>query len=403
VRFKAIFIGYCGVMGLLVGVVSALFLAFVNFLIHLIWVSLPAAIAAPHYYPLIVGLIGGCLVGWTQTKLGAYPKTMHETLSEFKATQRVVYHQRIWKNFVTAVIVLAFGASLGPEAALSSILGGLISWLGDRMKLTLAKKEELVSLSIGAMLATIFKAPFMGLSQPLDDSLHQGTFKVKWQKVGLYAITTLIGIIGFSATNRLFPKEKLFAIHVPNVDWQPLAFVMLIPAFIVGILFGYGFLKTEKWSEWLAQRIKQPVVLALLAGGAIGIMGMLSPYFLFSGEHALLDFTTQASQMSLVVILVIALGKVGLTHICFAFGWRGGKIFPAIFASVGIGLVLTNLMPYTPGLIIGVVVAASVTVILQQAVVTATLLLFLFPIQFFPFILISCLGAQQITKRWRVA
>lgn len=397
-RFKVIFVSYSGLMGLVVGVVSALFLAFVNFAIHLIWISLPNAINAPQYYPLLVGLLGGLLVGWTQTKLGAYPKTMHETLTEFKQTQRVGYQQRIWKNFVAAVIVLAFGASLGPEAALASILGGLISWLGDRLKLTLAYKESLVSQSVGAMLAMIFKAPLMGISEPLADGLKLGHFRVKWQKLTLYALTTAVGIIGFSWTNRLFPKEQLFAIHLAKIQWQPQAFLMLVPAFLVGLLFGIGFLKSEQLVERLAQRIQSTRLKALLAGLCVGLMGMWSTYFLFSGEHALLDLTKQANQLSILALLGIAVGKVALTHICFAFGWRGGKIFPAIFASVAIGLVLTALVPYTPGLIIGVVVATSVTVILEQALVTAALLLFLLPLQFFPFILLSCLVAQWLVK-----
>jgi hypothetical protein len=59
------------------------------------------------------------------------------------------------------------------------------------------------------------------------------------------------------------------------------------------------------------------------------------------------------------------------------------------------------LIPYTPGLIVGVAVAASTTIILRQPYVCAALLLFLFPIQFFPFILISCLGMKRFEEYLR--
>ena len=90
------------------------------------------------------------------------------------------------------------------------------------------------------------------------------------------------------------------------------------------------------------------------------------------------------------------IGKAILTNFCFAFGWRGGKIFPAIFSSTAIGFAFVSLFPYTPGLLVGVLVAASLTMILGQPYLSMSLLLFLFPIQFFPVILLSSLGLGKV-------
>ena len=60
---------------------------------------------------------------------------------------------------------------------------------------------------------------------------------------------------------------------------------------------------------------------------------------------------------------------------------------------------LASVFPYTPGLLIAVSVAASCTVILKQPFVTATLLLFLFPLQFFPFILSVAVLIKQLSVR----
>lgn len=79
----------------------------------------------------------------------------------------------------------------------------------------------------------------------------------------------------------------------------------------------------------------------------------------------------------------IRIGKAFLTNLCFDFGWRGGKIFPAIFSSAAIGFAFENVFSYIPGLLVGVLVAPSVTMILNQPYATAALLLFLFPISFF--------------------
>lgn len=398
-KFKLIFIVYCVLMGLIVGMIAALFLTLVNALIHVVWVVVPGLFHEPVYYPLIIGITGGILVGIFRSKVGNYPKTIHETLHEFQTTRKVTYQKALPKNFVAAILVLTFGASLGPEAALASILGGLISWVGDQMKLTMARKTELLELSIGAMMASIFYAPLVGISEPLEEPLAQRKLMSKGRKVILYAVTTLTGVLGFNLITNLFPKESVFAIHTPIIHWEGEVLWVMGPAILLGIGFGYLFQLFDKYSELIAQKINRPILLAIMAGGLIGGLGMVSPYFLFSGEHELLDFSQEVAHFGLPFILLIAIGKALLTNLCFAFGWRGGKIFPAIFASTAMGFGLANLFSYTPGLIVGIVVAASVTIILEQPYVTGALLLFLFPIQFFPFIIVTCLFAHQFSKK----
>lgn len=131
----------------------------------------------------------------------------------------------------------------------------------------------------------------------------------------------------------------------------------------------------------------------------IGLLGMISPYFLFSGEHELLRLSKDYREISRWFLLFLAIGKVILTNLCFAFGWRGGKIFPAIFSSATIAFTMVSFFPYTPGLIVSIVVAASVTIILKQPLVTIALLLFLFPVQFFPAIVFICYLAQYLDSR----
>ena len=77
-----------------------------------------------------------------------------------------------------------FGASLGPEAALAGVVGGMITWMGDHLKITFEHKDELLKLSIGTMLATIFRAPFAGISEVFDDK-HPFKLKNKARKIGL--------------------------------------------------------------------------------------------------------------------------------------------------------------------------------------------------------------------------
>lgn len=393
-RFSTSFVMYSCVLGLIVGVGAALFLTLVNFLIEFVWVSIPHMVSIP-FYPILVGLFGGVLVGLVQTKFGNYPITMHETLSEFKQKGRVTYQDQIGKNFLAAVIVLMFGASLGPEAALSGILGGMITWMGDHLKLTLKNKERLLKLGIGTMLAAIFRAPLAGIGEAFEEHNYP-TIDNRLKRILLYGLSTLFGLIGFLSVKRLFPEESVFTLYFSKtIVWKWQAIVLVPLAFLVGGLFGILFLKIEMITDELARKLNHPILAALIAGLCIGVFALWSPYFLFSGEHQLFPFSKEAIQFPLFNLVLLGIGKATLTNICFSFGWRGGKIFPAIFSSTAIGFAVVQLFPYTPELIVGVVVATSLTMILNQPYVSAALLLLLFPLQVFPAILISCLSIKK--------
>lgn len=399
-KFNSFFLVYSSLLGLLVGVVAALFLTLVHALIGVVWTTVPSYLNFPGY-PLVVGLLGGVLVGLFQKFVGDYPKTMHATLKEFKTTGAVRYEGQIRKNLGGALLVLMFGASLGPEAALSGILGGLITWVGDHLKWTMAKKNDLLELGMGAMVAAVFRAPLMGLGTAAETVTKTDGAKRNWAKMALYAVSTAFGLLGFALIKRLFPKETVFAFHLPEINWDVKVLMILPFALILGVGFGYFFIALDQLCEIIVGKISNIFAKTLLAGLAIGIFGMISQEFLFSGESQILTLSQDAMGRSLLALLALAIGKTFLTNLCFACGWRGGKIFPAIYASMATGFALAVLFPYMPGLLVGVVVAASVTVILGQPIVTATLLAFLFPLQFFPAILLTCLLIGWARKKFK--
>ncbi|EPH97694.1 chloride transporter, ClC family [Enterococcus faecalis 13-SD-W-01] len=396
-QFSVLFLLYSCTLGLLVGVVAAVFLITTNALTDFVWVSIPEMISIPGY-PIIIGLIGGILVGLIQTKIGNYPTTIEETLGEFKKTGRVEYKRQLSKIALSAVIVLMFGASLGPEAALAGIVGGLVTWMGDHLKVTLENKEELLKLSLSAMLSAVFRAPLVGLGDAFEEEKKEPLqTKTRTRRIILYVLSTLFGFVGFLFVKKLVHEESVFALHFSkDIVWSWQAVLLSPLGWLFGGVFGFLFLQIEKITNALSKKINHPVIKALLAGLFIGIFAWWSPYFIFSGERQLLPFSKEALQLSLVSLLVLGIGKAFLTNFCFSFGWRGGKIFPAIFSSAAIGFAFVQLFPYTPGLTVGVIVGSSVTIILGQPYVSAALLLLLFPIQFFPGILISCWGINKL-------
>ena len=121
---------------------------------------------------------------------------MPEVMGEFKKNNRVEY-KTIPKALLTALIVLFSGASLGPEAALVGIVGGLSTLVGDILKWTVKGRTlekyggMITEFSMEATLGIIFHAPLVGLS-PLIEENDSNVIKIIKTKV--YSITTAAGL-----------------------------------------------------------------------------------------------------------------------------------------------------------------------------------------------------------------
>ncbi|WP_300559271.1 chloride channel protein [Companilactobacillus sp.] len=388
-KFDSVFVLYSIVLGTFVGVCTGLYMTLVNFLIEFIWTDIPQWMNTDRrLYPLVVTVIGGIIIGLLQKFYHGYPKTMEQVLAEFKTTGRIEYRHEVRKTFFTAIPALAFGGSIGPEASLTGIVGGLVNWVGDHLKLTLGNREELTKMGIGAIFSTVFHAPFAGIGNAFDAT--KGDFKHRSRKIIVYTLTVIFGVLGFVFINKLFPHESSFGIHLSkNVQWSWQAFALIPLALVIGLLFGKIFVWTGNYLGRFTKKVDRKVCLPIAGGVILGLVAMISPYFLFSGETSVLDFSKNAVGQSFWVLFGIAVGKTLIANLCFCFGWRGGLIFPAIFSSVAMGFAFIAIFPYTPGLLISIIVAVSITTIVEQPGVVAGLLLLLLPIQFFPFVIIA--------------
>jgi H+/Cl- antiporter ClcA len=68
------------------------------------------------------------------------------------------------------------------------------------------------------------------------------------------------------------------------------------------------------------------------------------------------ELITKGAEMGVVVLLTLALVKVFITSLCLTTGWKGGYIFPTMFAGAALGMAVHNLFPSIP-----LEVAASAT------------------------------------------
>ena len=95
----------------------------------------------------------------------------------------------------------------------------------------------------------------------------------------------------------------------------------------------------------LFQPMQRHVVLRGLIGGlGMGMIGALLPLTLFSGEAETADLITHAAEIGVLMLIVLGFAKLLATSLLLATGWKGGYIFPIMFASVALGMAVNLLV-----------------------------------------------------------
>ncbi|WP_245583542.1 chloride channel protein [Paenibacillus assamensis] len=375
---------YSIIIGGITGVLTWSFLAVVSFTTHLIWTDIPNMLNMK-FWTVLVCLVGGILVGLCQKYFGNYPRTMDAVLAEFKSTNRIDYRS-LYKSVITAICVLSFGASLGPEAALVGIVGGLATWAGEAIKSFVKKRtvlnehgEFVIEYSVEAAVGMIFRAPLFGAYTLLEDS--KDSKRVKWMKTLVYVVTTIAGFFVFMLLSKIDNRQLSLA------DFGPAAVGMnelmaTIPLILVGVLLA----KVYKYFGHILHKGLKPlehykVIKAVIGGLILGTIGTLLPLTLFSGEHQLNILAAEWTQMSAYLLIGIGIAKLFVTEACLVSGWRGGHIFPIIFAGVSIGYGIAMLFPLDPVTSITIVTTALTSAVLKKPIAVILLFMLLFPLK----------------------
>ncbi|GGE61967.1 chloride channel protein [Priestia taiwanensis] len=398
IKNRLLFMVYGMFLGSIVGFAAWLFLLVVNIGIHFIWHNIPNVLGYQPYYTILVTTVGGVLVGLAQKHFGPYPRLMPEVMAEYKKTGRVHY-KFIHQVILAALIALLFGASLGPEAALVGIIGGLCTWVGDRFSFTIKEMNALTEVGIGATLSIIFNAPLFGYLAPSENEKELRTKISKADKTIVYLATTLAGFSVFLLLGQLDNRGSFIVNFGASIltfrEW--LAF---LPLACIGASAGYVYLQVEHGLEKIFHPFQRhKVALGILGGILLGVAGTFLPYTLFSGEHELKELVHDWSSLSFSLLFLSGVFKLFITAVCLSTGWRGGHIFPLIFSGACIGYALSIVVHIDPIASVAFVTTALLAYAMQKPIAVTLLLLMFFPIN----LLLPMLGAAVIGNAFPVS
>ncbi|WP_215143140.1 chloride channel protein [Exiguobacterium qingdaonense] len=357
---------YAVVLGIIIGLVSWAFLLVTHKGIHFVWHTIPEQFDMP-FYMFLTPVLAGICIGLLQQRYGRMPRLMPEVIEERKATDRIEY-RLIGFTTLTALLVLIGGASLGPEAALVGIVGGLTTWFSERIRYVRQELGELQEVGHAVVLGIVFNAPLFG-------AVAAGEIEHKKQPM-LNLLATLAGIGTFFLLNQLDERPP-FIIKFPAIESPQLDIFMLIIV-LGGILLGWLYLISEHTMMRLFSNI--PILLLTTFGGiGIGGMALLYPDLLFSGEETILEYVDDWNLIPLYTLLLFSVLKLLFTAFCLATGWRGGHIYPLLFSSFTLGYFFSLLFEIDMTLSVVLTTSALLATAMRQPLAIIVLLVLFFP------------------------
>jgi chloride channel protein, CIC family len=342
-------------LGLISALVTFAFMALVHQGTGLLWEQIALAVGIDaRLFTILVCAIGGVLVGLLVKLFGDHNAIFADLMLEFGKTGRFDYRHAPG-IVITAFVSLIAGASLGPEAPLADACGGIGTWISDRLKLDDKETRTMGYGGLSGMLAAFITNPFGGALLGLESAQGGVTgmtlyFWALFPSLLASAVSTVVFVL---LNGTFFETLYKFPAYAPRL----VDLFYAAPLGVLGGVVGVLFMLSLRRLLGLFQAMKERVVLRGLLGGlGMGIIGALLPLTLFSGEAETNDLITHAAEIGVVMLILLGLAKLFATSLVLATGWKGGYIFPIMFASVALGLAIDLLFPSIP---LAVIVAAT--------------------------------------------
>lgn len=367
-----------------IGVISFIFLRLEGIGSELLWNLVSPGNRWRVLYILGITLTGGILLGFFRARWGNLPHTVHDSVTELKQT-KTLDHSSVFRSLLIALIVLIFGAGVGPEAGLLSAVIYLSVWQADKLRYYYFNYKELKGLSLKERVARLLNPKSYLLTYDENKAVkgHQ-----KSRKKFFYLLFIINGLITFVLLMKLTGQPS-FVSKMGESNWIWRDLWIALPLIVFGAIAGKCY---SLFTKFLEKRLdfwqEFPTRKALIGSIAIFLIGIFLPNLLFSGQLSLSLAPFVGSQASFLVLTMIALIKLLFLQICLNTGWVGGDIFPIVFSAIIQGFAVSQLFPQTDRLLIVAIVSTSIAIaIIKSSFAVGVFMMLFFPLNLSPIIL----------------
>lgn len=332
-----------------IGIASSLILIVVmkiaSALQNLLWQRLPGTLGIAQDSPLwiigvltLTGIAVGLVIRFSQGHAGPDPAC--EPLIGAPVPPSAL------PGLIVALILgLAGGVSLGPEHPIMTVNIALAVAIGARLLPRVNRMEWTILASagtIGALFGTPVAAALI-FSQTLNGSSEVPL----WDRL----FAALMAAAAGALTTGLFfhPHFSLPIAHYGQMEMTDI----LSGAIVAAIAIAAGMVAV--WClprlHAMMNQMKNPVLVLGIGGFILGILGVIGgPVSLFKGLDEMQQMVANQA-FSTSDYFLLAVIKLAALVVAAASGFRGGRIFPAVFVGVALGLMLHEHVPAVPAAI----------------------------------------------------
>lgn len=232
-------------------------------------------------------------------------------------------------KFLTGVLCIASGHSMGREGPSVQIGAGLASAIGQWLRLSPERIKELVPVGAAAALSAAFNTPVAAVVFALEEIIGD-------MNATLLGSTVVASVAAVIVERSILGNEPLF--HVPvyhlvhPAELAAYAFLGVVGG-VVSLGFSKGLLRLRATFRQLP---KSTVIFQPAMGGlAIGMLLIVVPQVMGVGYDSVDQALNGGMLVSTMAILLAA--KFGGTIISYASGNAGGIFAPSLFIGAMVG------------------------------------------------------------------
>ena len=375
-----------GIYGAGAGAVTAITLWAMKSLEHLLWSGVHST-----WQIGAVVVLGGALIAAIRHRM---PEASIQQLLD--AAHDPVHVQRRWVLAValTAIVAVAFGGAVGPEAGLIAVILEISSLIALRLSRDRARQKALTEVAVSASLSAWYGSP------PGAAHQAQGEDRVPKPLLWWAGLTGLLGF-GWTAQHILGGGLHKLALpaHVPTGDGTDLIWAFL-PA-LLGVALGLVFAALLPRCRTLLARVSGPVAQTLTGTVLFAGLAMAWPVLRFSGHHELEFLPDWLQTWGASGLLALAALKVLALCICLASGWLGGAIFPLLMVGGCAGLASLALWPaIPPAVAMAAGMSAAATVGIGKPMLVILILVFFAGAHTLPAVCVGAVLGYLALQRW---
>jgi CIC family chloride channel protein len=330
------------VVGVLAGLAAVLFTVAIDQTSHRLFGLAPSRLRL-FLIPTLVSLPTGLLLA--KVFPGVRGSGLPQTKAAYRLSGGVIKARVPFGKFLTGVLSIGAGHSMGPEGPSVQIGAGLASVIGRWLGLSPARARDLVPVAAAAALASAFNTPVAAVLFALEEIIGD----LNAPLLGSAVISSVAAVI---VERSILGNEPLF--HVPTYHLvHPAELAAYAVLGVIGGLLSLAFCKGLLGARRLFRRLPawtlslQPAI----GGMLIGLALIVAPAVMGVGyEHV--DQALNGGLLFKTMALLCVM-KLAATIISCSSGAAGGIFAPSLYigamAGGAVGFVVHRFAPFPTG------------------------------------------------------